>query len=238
MPRPDRLNFLKKCLTQAGSLDKYQPVCMSGKAAAKRERNPAGTRQRLVDATVRLILKQGFAATTVDQICEESGLTKGGFFHHFENKEAIGKAAAEWWGAFGAGLYAEAWKDAGLDPLEQIHRLLDIMAGFTRRPDEVCTCVVGMLSQELAQSHPAMREECARQLGIWTENVAAMLRAARKKHRPNASFDPVAVAWFLNSLWQGSMLIGKTVRSPELIRRNLKIARQYVDGLFELRRAS
>lgn len=201
----------------------------------KRERNPAETREKLITATVRLILKQGFAATTVDQICAEAELTKGSFFHHFESKEAIGRAAVEWWGAFGTALYAEAWKDAGLDPLEQLHRMLDIMSGFTERPDEVCTCVVGMLSQELAQSHPAMRAECARQLDIWTANVAKMLQAAKEKHRPATDFDPVEIAWFLNSLWQGSMLIGKTRQTPEMIRRNLQLARGYVDGLFGIK---
>lgn len=205
---------------------------MSKKAAIKKERNPAETRQRLIGATVQLILKQGFAATTVDQICAESGLTKGSFFHHFENKEAIGKAAVEWWGDFGTSLYAEAWKDDQIDPLEQFHRMLDIMSSFTKREDEVCTCVVGMLSQELAQSHPAMRAECARQLELWTTNVAKMLSAAKKKHKPSAKFDPVEVAWYLNSLWQGSMLIGKTCQTPEMIRRNIKLARSYVDGLF------
>jgi TetR/AcrR family transcriptional regulator, transcriptional repressor for nem operon len=203
--------------------------------AKKRERNPAETREKLVRATVQLILKQGFAATAVDQICAEAELTKGSFFHHFDSKEAIGKAALEWWGAFGTALYAEAWKDEGVDPLEQLHRMLEIMSGFTDRPDEVCTCVVGMLSQELAQSHPALRAECARQLEIWTQNTARMLQAAKEKHRPESDFDPVEVAWFLNSLWQGSMLIGKTCRTPEMIRRNLQIARGYVDGLFGIK---
>ena len=125
--------------------------------------------------------------------------------------------------------------DEGLDPLEQLHRMLSIMSGFTERPDEVCTCVVGMLSQELAQSHPAMRKECERQLDIWTRNVAKMLQAAKEKHRPATDFDPVEIAWFLNSLWQGSMLIGKTRQAPEMIRRNLQLARSYVDGLFGIK---
>lgn len=200
----------------------------------KKERNPAETRAKLVGATVQLILKQGFAATSVEQICAEAGVTKGSFFHHFENKEAIGKAAVAWWGDFGTQLYAEAWRDAGLDPLEQLHRMLDIMSGFTERPDQVCTCVVGMLSQELAQSHPAMRVECERQLDLWTANVAKMLQQAKARHPPKIDFDPTEVAWFLNSLWQGSMLVGKTRGDPgpEMIRRNLQLARQWVDGLF------
>ena len=199
----------------------------------KQVRNPAETRQRLIGATVGLMLKQGFAATTVDQICAEAKLTKGSFFHHFESKEAIGKAAVEWWGDFGTSLYAEAWKDAGLDPLEQLHRMFDIMSGFTKRPDQVCTCMVGMMSQELAQTHPEMRVECSRQLDIWTRNVARMLTGAKKLHPPAGDFDAVEIAWFLNSLWQGSMLVGKTRQRPEMIRRNLKLARQFVDGLFE-----
>ncbi|GEP45304.1 TetR/AcrR family transcriptional regulator [Brevifollis gellanilyticus] len=197
----------------------------------KRERNPAETRQRLLGATVQLILKQGFAATTVDQICAESGLTKGSFFHHFPNKEAIGKAAVEWWGDFGTNLYAEAWKDEDMDPLEQFHRMLDIMSGFTERHDEVCTCVVGMLSQELAQSHPVLRDGCAHQLDVWTANVARMLTEAKIRHKPDACFEPVDIAWYLNSLWQGSMLIGKTRQAPEMIRSNLRLARIWVDGL-------
>lgn len=207
---------------------------MSKKAArTKRERDPAASRQRLIDATVRLMLQQGFAGTSVDMICQEAGMTKGGFFHHFENKEALAIAAVEWWGCMGTAQYAEAWQDESLDPLAQLHCMLDIMAGFTRRPGEHCVCMVGMMSQELAATSPALRSACEKELTLWTSNTAKMLAAAKKKHRPKTKFDPLQVAWFLNSLWQGSMLVGKTCRSQEMIRHNLKLARSYVDGLFE-----
>jgi len=207
---------------------------MSKRATSiKRERDPAATRQRLIDATVRLMLQQGFSGTSVDQICKEAGMTKGGFFHHFENKEALGTAAVEWWGRMGTALYAEAWQDTSLDPLEQLHRMFDIMTGFTRRDDNPVVCMVGMMSQEMSATNPAFQAACEKELNLWTENVAKLLTAAKKRHKPKAKFDPVQIAWFLNSLWQGSMLIGKTCRSRHLIRDNLKLARSYVDGLFQ-----
>lgn len=207
---------------------------MPKKAASntKRERDPAGTRQRLIDATVRLMLKQGFAATSVDLICKEAGMTKGGFFHHFASKEAIGKAAVEWWGRMGTALYAVAWNNTQVDPLEQVHQMLDIMAGFTSREDDICVCMVGMMSQELAATNPVIQSACAKELRSWTENVAHLLGAAKKKRKPATDFDPKAVAWFLNSLWQGSMLVGKACESQAMIRSNLKLARCFVDGLF------
>lgn len=198
----------------------------------KRERDPSGTRQALIDATVRLMLKQGFAGTSVDMICKEAGLTKGSFFHHFSSKESIGKAAVEWWGQMGTSLYSVAWNNKEIDPLEQVYHMLDIMTGFTMRKDDVCVCMVGMMSQELAATNPVIQAACAKELQSWTDNVARMLAAAKKKHKPVTNFDPKAVAWFLNSLWQGSMLVGKASESQAMIRANLKLARVFVDGLF------
>ncbi|MDP1586876.1 MAG: hypothetical protein Q8M07_03940, partial [Prosthecobacter sp.] len=71
-----------------------------------------------------------------------------------------------------------------------------------------------------------------KELRSWTENVAHMLAAAKKRRKPATDFDPKAVAWFLNSLWQGSMLVGKACESQAMIRSNLKLARSFVDGLF------
>ena len=37
-----------------------------------------------------LIRRNGFAATSVDQLCAAAGVTKGGFFHYLVSKEALG----------------------------------------------------------------------------------------------------------------------------------------------------
>jgi TetR/AcrR family transcriptional repressor of nem operon len=200
----------------------------------KRRRNPEETREELLQATVRLILRQGFAATRVDEICAEAGVTKGAFFHHFPNKEAIGEAAIEWWGRMGCGTYAPAWEDGESGPLERLHRMLDIMSGFTERK-EPCVCVIGMMAQESAQANDGFREACDRHLQHWTGQVASLLAEAKAKLRPMEDFDPVTVAEFLNSLWQGSMLLAKTRGNPALIRANLRIARTYIDNLFAVR---
>lgn len=196
-------------------------------------RDPAATRQKLIDSTVGLILKQGFAATAVDQICAAAGVTKGSFFHHFPNKEAAGQAAIGWWSDMGTGLYAEAWKDADGDPLEQLHCMLDIMTGFGQQPGDPCTCVVGIMSQEVAQSNDSLRQSCSSALELWTENVARMFAAAKQRHPVTRDFDPHQAAWFLNSIWQGSMLIAKTVQNPQILIENLRQARLYIDSLFQ-----
>jgi AcrR family transcriptional regulator len=52
---------------------------------SKRER----TRQAILDATYGLIIEQGYAATSMRQIAERSGLALGGIYNHFPSKEDV-----------------------------------------------------------------------------------------------------------------------------------------------------
>lgn len=198
----------------------------------KSKRDPVLTREKLVTAAVRLVLKQGYHATGVEAICVEAGVTKGSFFHHFANKDEIALAVIAWWSAMGAKEYSAAWADQAADPLDQLFLMLDIMESFAGRPDEPCVCAIGMMAQELAETHPDIRKSCATELSVWTRHVAALLQRAKKLHCPKAEFDVEEVAWFLNSLWQGSMLIAKTREDQQLIVRNLRHARAYLYSLF------
>ncbi len=179
------------------------------------------------------MMRQGFAATTVDQICAEAGLTKGSFFHHFESKEALGLAAMAAFAELGMGLYAVAWDAPDVGPLEKLHRLLDVMSDLARQHGELLTCMVGMLSQELALSNATVRQAGEGHMEAWVGAVAGLLTEAKRLHPPRVGFDSDAVAWMLYSTWQGSMLVGKTRQRPEMVIENLRQMRAYLDGLFE-----
>lgn len=47
------------------------------------------TRRSILDAAENLFFSQGYANTTVDDICSAAGITKGAFYHHFKNKDAV-----------------------------------------------------------------------------------------------------------------------------------------------------
>ncbi len=48
-----------------------------------------GARERILAAAVDLFATQGYDATSVTQVVERAGLTKGGFYHHFASKDAL-----------------------------------------------------------------------------------------------------------------------------------------------------
>lgn len=53
------------------------------------------TRERLVDAAVRLITRHGFAGTSLQMIADELGFTKAAIYYHFRTREQLLSAVVE-----------------------------------------------------------------------------------------------------------------------------------------------
>jgi len=55
------------------------------------------TRAKILESSVKLFSTRGFSAASVDDICEEAGISKGAFYHHFESKQALFLALLDGW---------------------------------------------------------------------------------------------------------------------------------------------
>lgn len=63
---------------------------MAGKCGRpSKAAEPMDARQKLIDTTVALIKKHGADSITVRNVCEESGLSIGTFYHYFQNKDDL-----------------------------------------------------------------------------------------------------------------------------------------------------
>lgn len=47
------------------------------------------TKQRIIECAKELFIKKGYAATTIEDISEVTGCSKGKIYYHFQNKEAM-----------------------------------------------------------------------------------------------------------------------------------------------------
>ena len=54
--------------------------------AKKSTRN---TREKIIDAAWKLFYRQGYDDTTVEEIIEESGTSRGSFYHYFQGKDGL-----------------------------------------------------------------------------------------------------------------------------------------------------
>ncbi len=55
------------------------------------------TRERIMNAAVKKFATAGYEASSVDDICNEAGISKGAFYHHFPSKQSLFLALMNSW---------------------------------------------------------------------------------------------------------------------------------------------
>ena len=53
------------------------------------KKNARNTKGKIVSAAWKLFYEQGYDNTTVEEIVEESGTSRGSFYHYFDWKDAL-----------------------------------------------------------------------------------------------------------------------------------------------------
>lgn len=86
-----------------------------------RHARAAKTRQKLIEASVRLINERGYNNTTIDDICADCGISKGAFYHHFNSKMDI---VTELEAKVSSVLYESVFADESLDVAGKLQKLL------------------------------------------------------------------------------------------------------------------
>lgn len=195
---------------------------------------PVGARAKLLEVGVKLVREQGFAATSLDQLCQAAGVTKGAFFHHFASKEALGVALANYWSASTGAFFAAAPFHHLDDPLERVLGYVDLRIALISGPAESFSCLAGTMVQEAFRSSAAIRLACGASI---LGNALALeqdLSAAIARHG-TAGVTAASLARHAQTVIQGAFVLAKTQddeHAATLAREELLHLRRYFELLF------
>jgi TetR/AcrR family transcriptional repressor of nem operon len=192
----------------------------------------------LLDAAVHVVRSKGYAAARVDDICDEAGLTKGAFFHHFASKEDCAVAAAEHFAA-----RADAFFDAApymrlADPRARVLGYVDFRKAILQQDLSEFTCLLGTMVQEAYDTHPAIRQACDRFIRAHAARLEADLAAAKARYAPDAKWSPKSAALYSQAVLQGGFVLAKASRGPEVAADCLDHLKRYFETLLPEEAAS
>jgi len=189
-------------------------------------------RDKIIDAALAVIRAKGYAATTVDDLCAAAGVTKGAFFHHFKSKDDLAVAAADHWSEWTGGLFAGAPYHAHPDPLHRVLGYIDFRKAILTGAVADFTCLVGTMVQETYDSHPAIRDACARSILSHAARVEADIAAAMTAHGLEAEWTACSLALHTQAVLQGAFILAKATGGPEVAAQSIDHLRRYVAMLF------
>ena len=198
---------------------------------SRRDQRPNAVRTLVEDAALKLVRRQGWNATSVDQICRTAGVTKGTFFHYFGTKEDLGVAAARRWQEVTSALFAGAEFNRFPDPLQRIHHYLDFRSQLAQGPLEDITCFAGTTLQETFATSEPLRAAVGATIDAHVATLTPHFEAALSQYPPREPVD-AALALYTQTVLQGAFVISKARDNTGPVHAAVLHLKRYLAQLF------
>jgi TetR/AcrR family transcriptional regulator, transcriptional repressor for nem operon len=126
------------------------------------------THDRIVEAASRAIRRSGYGGTSVPDIMKDAGLTHGGFYAHFDSREAMLAEAADRAGAESVATLARVAATA--PPHRALQNMLELYLSKEHVAEIVCP--VAALGSEMPRQAPEVRRAATRRIKEMIDLVA------------------------------------------------------------------
>ncbi len=167
------------------------------------------SKAKIVEAARILFNVHGFEKVTIDMIMNKAGMTRGGFYNHFESKEALYSEAVE---SFLLGRGAVWREEAGIDPTnlspETAQQMLDSYLSEKHLGDLESQCPMIALPSDVARSTPEVQRAYQDLLTamVWLFENSQTVESSEKRQR----------ALSMAALCVGGMILARSIPDAEL----------------------
>ena len=167
----------------------------------RRARRKVELRQRILRAALEIIARQGFFATTVEQIIQAADVGKGTFFNYFPSKEHVlaGFGEMQVGRVRAAHAEARAGQRSARDILERL------LLRLAEEPGRSQALVRSMMAANL--SSEAVRHLFRRNLGRGRRLLAEIIAYGQRRGEIRSDRPPIELARALQQLFMGTMLL-------------------------------
>ena len=179
------------------------------------------TREQIVETAARAFREEGVAGVGIGELMGRAGLTHGGFYAHFESKDALvaeacSRAVDDSWAQMNE-LVAQA------PPGQELATFIRGYVSRRHRDDPGTGCMMPTLGAEMPRHGPEVRAAFTAQIRRVMDNLVALL--------PDTP-DREDRAITLLSGMAGAVMVARAVDDPALSDRVLKVCRAFWTGEF------
>jgi len=194
------------------------------------------TRERILDVAESAILLKGFAATSIDEVIFEAGITKSGFFYHFRDKNDLARALIERFiqrdNAIQDDIFGRA-AELSEDPLHAyligLKLLAETMADL---PAGHPGCLVVTFVYHDTQFDAQVRA-LARQVQLdWRARFLAHLERIAERYPPKVEVALETLADMATVVVDGGIVLSKGQKTPQLLADQVMAYRSFVRTVF------
>ncbi|MEO6669848.1 MAG: TetR/AcrR family transcriptional regulator [Ferruginibacter sp.] len=186
----------------------------------------ARTKQFIIEKTAPVFNAKGFAGTSLADLTEVTGLTKGSIYGNFENKDEVALAAFDY-NFERVTVYLKSRILATDNSLERLLVYPAVYRKFLIIPFLQPGCPILNTATESDDTHPGLKQKVADALLFWRKSIENQIKRGIERNEIKAGTNPTETAIILISLIEGAVMQSKvTGKSTEL-----RIAMNYLENL-------
>jgi AcrR family transcriptional regulator len=174
------------------------------------------TKHFIIEKTAPIFNAKGYAGTSMNDLMQATGLTKGSIYGNFENKDEVALAAFDH--NFGA-VVAHIRTKMESRP-KMIDKLLvypETYRQFLKWPFLQAGCPVLNTSVEADDTHPQLRKRAVNALRLWKSSVEKYIQKGMENKEIKADTDPAQISAVLMSLIEGAVMQAKVTGSSAVL---------------------
>ena len=142
-------------------------------------------------------------------------------------------AAADYWSEITSALFASAPYHAPADPLDRLLAYVDFRKAILQGRLPEFTCLVGTMTQEVYDTHPAIREACNRSISGHAATLAPDIEAAICERGIDGEWTAESLALFTQATIQGAFILAKAKNGAAVAGECIDHLRRYLELLFQ-----
>lgn len=171
-------------------------------------RNPEVTRETILKEAGVLFNTLGYKATSISNITDATGYTKGAIYRHFESKEALEKETLQYLSALVFGKMRALIKEqqtAGA----KLKAVLRFFESYVNTPIVQGGCPLLNVAIEADDANPSLREEAAKNLQILKNSLVHILAKGVEHQQIKEGIDKELYATLIIASLEGAIMMSK-----------------------------
>ena len=193
-------------------------------------------RERILDAAEAAVLAKGFAATSIDELVAETGISKSGFFYHFKDKSALAKAILERYLVADREILERMFSRADELSDDPLHSFLIGLKFFAEMMADLPSTHPGCIAASFAYQDQLFNREIhelnASGMLLWRKRFRERFDLIAAKYPPKIPVDFDALADTVAVLVEGSFVLGRALKDSTITPRQILLFRDYVRIIF------
>jgi TetR/AcrR family transcriptional regulator, transcriptional repressor for nem operon len=177
------------------------------------------TRERILRAAARAIRKHGYEGVGVADVMKEAGLTHGGFYAHFESRDALLAAATDQAGAESIETLSRAVTAA--KPGQELIALVDTYLSDRHVAAPEQGCAIAAAGSEVPRQEPQVRRVASRRI----KDLVGLIERQFAEWGRSAAHDK---AMGIAATLVGALVLARAVDDAQLSNRIRKAARELI----------